>query len=400
MKYISSKELSKKWEISTKRITVLAKEGRIEGTKQIDGRWFFPENAKKPKDGRQRENKVQKTKQEKYRFFMPYIIGSIHSDEQLESLSEEEREVYEIDLLYEGGFFSQVRERAELLLQKTDNDYVKLALLYVLPINCMYLQDFESMGRYTLRFKLLCEKIEDHREIVDFTREEFDSEISSIIDSSKSFNAESYLDCEMDFLPCISCMKLIYEYVNMLTGNGPDPDVESYEIILRLMEADGYFYNSMLMHLSLSIYYSIKDKEDKSFWHLNKAVEIAVKHNAFYSLAYSLNYDSEITKKVFSQYPPQLMERFKALYTVFSEARANYRRYIGNSEVNLYTGGEDFNLVLCCIKNYSIEEMAYVFDMSVSGVKKRLSSLYKKFRVKNKTELTQKCLASILEMKK
>lgn len=62
MKYLSIKEVSEKWGISTRRIQVLCKESRILGIIMIGRTWGIPEDAEKPADARIKSGKyVKKT---------------------------------------------------------------------------------------------------------------------------------------------------------------------------------------------------------------------------------------------------------------------------------------------------------------------------------------------------
>ena len=52
MDYMTASEISKIWNISSRRIGVLCKEGRIEGAVKKGKMWLIPENAQKPADAR------------------------------------------------------------------------------------------------------------------------------------------------------------------------------------------------------------------------------------------------------------------------------------------------------------------------------------------------------------
>lgn len=52
MSYLTTTEMSKKWNISSRRIGILCNENRIEGVIKKGKMWLIPENAQKPKDGR------------------------------------------------------------------------------------------------------------------------------------------------------------------------------------------------------------------------------------------------------------------------------------------------------------------------------------------------------------
>ena len=52
MEYITTKEASEKWGISTTRITILANQGRIPGAQRLGKSWLIPASATKPSTGR------------------------------------------------------------------------------------------------------------------------------------------------------------------------------------------------------------------------------------------------------------------------------------------------------------------------------------------------------------
>ena len=62
MKYLSIKEVSERWGISTRRIQILCKDGRIPGIILIGRIWGIPEDAEKPADARVKSGKYRKSK--------------------------------------------------------------------------------------------------------------------------------------------------------------------------------------------------------------------------------------------------------------------------------------------------------------------------------------------------
>lgn len=55
--YMTAQEASARWDISVRRVQRLCKEKRIEGVININRIWLIPKTAKKPADGRYKENK-------------------------------------------------------------------------------------------------------------------------------------------------------------------------------------------------------------------------------------------------------------------------------------------------------------------------------------------------------
>ena len=52
MEYLTTVELSEKWGISSRRISVLCAEGRIEGVIKKGKTWLIPSDSNKPSDAR------------------------------------------------------------------------------------------------------------------------------------------------------------------------------------------------------------------------------------------------------------------------------------------------------------------------------------------------------------
>ena len=57
MEYLSIRQVSEKWGLSTRRINVLCSEGRIPGATKIGSYWAVPADAEKPLDARIKSGK-------------------------------------------------------------------------------------------------------------------------------------------------------------------------------------------------------------------------------------------------------------------------------------------------------------------------------------------------------
>lgn len=62
MKYITTTEAGKKWDISSRRVGVLCSEGRIPEVQKTGNTWLIPEDAVKPADARIKSGKYIKTR--------------------------------------------------------------------------------------------------------------------------------------------------------------------------------------------------------------------------------------------------------------------------------------------------------------------------------------------------
>lgn len=62
MDFLTVKQASELWHVSTRRILKLCEDGRIEGASKIAGIWILPKTACKPVDARIRSGKYVKVK--------------------------------------------------------------------------------------------------------------------------------------------------------------------------------------------------------------------------------------------------------------------------------------------------------------------------------------------------
>ena len=62
MEYLTTVELSERWNITSRRIGVLCAEGRIEGAVKFGNTWAIPVDAERPNDLRIKSGKYIKEK--------------------------------------------------------------------------------------------------------------------------------------------------------------------------------------------------------------------------------------------------------------------------------------------------------------------------------------------------
>lgn len=58
MELMTSVEMAKEWNISSRRVALLCEEGRIEGAFKKGKTWLIPNDAKRPEDRRRVQIKV------------------------------------------------------------------------------------------------------------------------------------------------------------------------------------------------------------------------------------------------------------------------------------------------------------------------------------------------------
>ena len=95
MDYITLKEAASKWQITTRRMQVLCRDGRIEGAVRFGNAWAVPVNAEKPTDARVKSGKYIKSEGNKKLKIFSFFSGSGFLDLGFEKAG------YEIELVNE-----------------------------------------------------------------------------------------------------------------------------------------------------------------------------------------------------------------------------------------------------------------------------------------------------------
>lgn len=84
LSFISAKEAAKKWNISQRRVSVLASENRINGAMMVGNMWIIPSNAEKPID--KRTVRYEKAKTVTLKPFVKWVGGKSQLVEQIEKM--------------------------------------------------------------------------------------------------------------------------------------------------------------------------------------------------------------------------------------------------------------------------------------------------------------------------
>lgn len=63
--YLTIREISEIWGISTRRLQILCKQNRVKGAKIVGNMWFIPKDTEKPIDARIKSGKYKKANEKK-----------------------------------------------------------------------------------------------------------------------------------------------------------------------------------------------------------------------------------------------------------------------------------------------------------------------------------------------
>lgn len=288
MDYISTKELAEKWQISESRIVRLAKAGRIKGAKLVGKSWLFDPDSEKPQDGRKKENKA-KDKSLTFRF--PLYLYTNYSDDEINNeFTNDEKILYQSELLFFNGEYKKCYNLLNSLLKTTKDTYVRFGALYHYCLTCVYLHKFGSafFSYNEIQSLYLCEK--DHK----LEMELIVRNLNSYFVGNKNYIDNFHIDLNYDF-PKNTKEVLILEcaYSDMLKSYYHHTSVNPlvYEMILQNNNEITTPLSKLSLHLYLAGLCKSFGQNEKSVNHIRKACQIAKDDNLEYSaVAFMSNY--------------------------------------------------------------------------------------------------------------
>lgn len=113
MEFLTTKEISELWKISSRRVALLCEDGRLEGAVKKGKTWLIPSNTKKPKDGRYKRMKSYYDKyielENKYRVIYPESSNATYTS--LLNYSDDLNKPFQRWYRYKEGFSVELVEQ-------------------------------------------------------------------------------------------------------------------------------------------------------------------------------------------------------------------------------------------------------------------------------------------------
>lgn len=382
MKIMTTNEASKLWGITPRRIAMLASQGRIPGAKYTENRWLIPADAEKPSDSRKRSRKT--LGQNHYVF--PNIIYALCNDFSVDDLDDEEKSLLDAMMLYESGDFDKGIEICVELLNNTKSLYVQIGALYILSFLYIIVRRFDEATTAILRCFDACSKAEEHKSEVLLMMHEYEA----------AFKGRGWLETSFSIMPSARYSSFetaffgyLCAYQDVARANKRKTDINTnlHELSLIYMEKEGYEFLAMFTHFFVSLMYAGNGNEANEYYHLKRALEIAVKNNTFTSLAGLTSFFPDLSYTILKEFPDEVQTKYIALMELNSATYTEFFSYSGGKTMLNKLSCDDYVLISYCMRNYSVMKIAQKEDISLSKAKKQLVALYKKLGVKGKSEL-------------
>jgi len=382
MDYISVKEASKKWKIDTSRIGLLAREGRIKGAIIVGRNWLIPSNAEKPIDLRKTRTN---TKEEVDYFRFPIFVG-LPKDKFNPPLSSDELSLRTAQIHFYKCNFDQAEKILIKLCDSCENIYVKICSLFFMCILIAAYNTKLSWDEYYRKFISCLDEDYKNKMEMQLLKPLLDTYLGLYNSAGKKLSIKyKYKYHESSY-----CIYSYLSFFHLIDPNSIELDLknfEIYEVLCQEMENSGHILEAQSLHRMLFVSYLLLQNNDQMMYHLGQVISIAKQYDLLYIAAEFEPYYQEYYSIILKQYPDEFIEKIhqhgKAIYDNF----ALFNKKFGLSKLYSELSERDYQIVLYKLQGYLNKQIAIKMNISERTVANRLSTVYEKLGIKNKSEL-------------
>lgn len=385
MEYITTKEASAKWGISTTRITILANEGRIPGAQHLGKSWLIPASATKPAERKPNHSKTIKNETDNFSFplyhFRPdwsYIKDTQLTDQQHRLLLAETA-IMECR-------FDDVYPILEPVLHAPDDTVTEIGCLCNYGISCAALNKTEAFFKVLLRLQLLLSKDFPHRDDLTLILDILNTYVSTV-GSSASNDAYS-TDVHNQCLP-ITCVLIGYTQLTKEITTPGSADCFMLELILRFLQTTSAVVTVEMVHIYLLGIYLLRQDMNNAEKHAKLAIQIAYENKIYFPLVTYYRYNSLVLSPILEQYPKEFQNHCNKLVDQYATNFSDFLTAINEHSVLPMLNPADSPYIYAVMMGLTNTSIAKKLGVSQQTVKRRLDRLCENFGVTNKKELKE-----------
>lgn len=382
MNYRSTKETAKLWNLSPRRISVLASTGRIPGSKLVGKTWLIPENAIKPEDARYK--KESKPDNESFFPLLIFIYNSCETAEQ--ELSETQFELFKAQKLCVSGDFIKADILLTKLLNTSNNICITLGSLYFKIFTDIYLNNQESLFTIFKKVQKIDLSQTENREELSLIL----LDIKGILSGNKvyleNFILNRHYNYSKESLPYLILLETYTSLITAYTSNKMvNPVFQESACIF--MKQNNYVFSEITLHIYLSMMYKENNDNENYESHIHEALLIAEKNDILLPFVIGFKFIHNEIMKFITDNESSVIKRIPQIVRIF---HANSEKFFQSNNITkiYYTlNPEELKLIENARAGLTNKEIAKLNNISESYVSKKYFELYKKMGVSSKKEL-------------
>lgn len=383
MEYITTKEASAKWGISTTRITLLANEGRIPGAQRLGRSWLIPFNATKPPELKPDRSGSNRKHPDTFSFPLYHWRPDWSSTKEAQ-LSEQQRSL----LLAENAIMECRFTDAYTLLQSVllapEDKATEIGCLWYAVLCCISMNDPDEYSKKLLRLGLILTEDFPHRDdftiLMDLLKTYVDP--ISYAANNVDFNTDTHYQC----LP-LMCLKIGYMCLTREAIKPNSADTALLELNLSFLKNTSSVIAVEMLHIYLlGIYYLRHDKEAAK-QHAQAVVKMAFENKLYLPLVTYYGFFTPVLSPILAQYPKDFQEHCLQLALQYDKNFAAFLTAINKRYVIPKLDDADYPYVFSILMGQSNAQIAAKLGLHQQTIQGRFAKLCKKLGLKSKRDL-------------
>lgn len=385
MEYITTKEASIKWNISTSRITLLANEGRIPGAYRLGKSWLIPASATKPEPRKANHTGLARKEADNFSFPL-YHFRPDWSYIRESKLSEQQQRLITAETAVLECRFSDAYLILEEIMKSPDDIFTEIGCLWNAGICCIGLNKPNDFTRHYLRLQMLLSEDFPHHDDLIVIYDILKTFVETLDSASHSYAFNT--DIHEQAIPS-ACLQTSYDHLAREAINPGSADTTLMELILRFLNNTSAVVAMELMHCHLLDIYFLRQNMTEAEKHAKAVVRIAFENNYYFPLITYYRFNAQVFSPILEQYPKDFRDYCHKLITEYEEnANAFYAFF---SEHSIYTKltKAEYPYIQGVFMGLTNAVIAKKLGVSQQTVKRRLAVIYEKLGIRTKKELTE-----------
>lgn len=375
-------EAAEKWGISREWVGVLARQGRIDGAKKVSKYWLIPENAPNPTIEKQKKPEIGSED-----FIFPCVLCLTNEQtKDLSNFSEDERQLYQAQLLVLGCRFEEGYALLMDILSRPQKLIIKVFALYFVCMAQTYLGNLQMFRDALFEMNLIISTEFPHQKELSYLSADIESFFSgneAFMEDERFDTSYSYSKEVFPYMTLISAYKMMLSKLVSSQPQNPIP----FEIACQWMEKEDYLLSAQVLHLYLGLYYLVGREMDKSQNHLCHVLELGRTTKSYLYVAVYYEFYTAFLDSILCQLPDQEERNVRSLLADYGRHYQQFTNSVRGYSLLLRLTDADYNLIYYAFEGKSAKEIAEELNISFNNVRKRYTYLYQKLGVANKAEL-------------
>lgn len=385
MEYITTKEASQKWNISTSRITLLANQGRIPGAYRLGKSWLIPANATKPEPQKASRPGSAKVEPKSFSFPLYHFRPDWNSIDQ-SKFSEQQQILLQIENTILECRYENAYSLLESVLEDSGNVITEIACLWYKALCCIALNKPNDFSKTFFRLQFLLSEDFPNRDDMLVILDALKTYIETVGSSAdnESFNVNINYQC----LP-LACVVVGYSNLTREVMKSGMADINLLEINLQFLQTTSATIAVEMMHCYLLGIYHLRFDNSSAERHAKAAVKIAYENKMYFPIVTYYPYFSQVFSPIIAQYPPEFQKICNELITEYEKNFNSFFTSIYKDTVLSKLTDADYPYIFAVLNDLSNVETADKLGVHPHTVKNKYSRLCEKFDVTTKKELRE-----------